>query len=718
MEPGPTAVASAEIPGQTIPLQTGGSVFVPEGALAEGVLVQAQRTEMPLLPDDVEPLGQAVEITADAQPAEPVLLRLPIPEGADNPADLVIVRVEPDGATTFLMTEVDGEHLMAYTPGFSVYLVGQFLSAKPVFVAGNNDLLMGQPATYYIYPMAPRSAQSATWRVAGDATILSQSDNTLTLQAASHAGRASIEYHAIDLDRGVHWYGKKDLLIRGNAILLGGPYVVSLVTENPVLYADEQAHIRADVHGAFQPPITWTWDYGDGTVGSATGQGDATLLDLPPKLYAPQDHPYSVAVTAKDSQGVEATGHLLIRALEQPLAVRLEGAQDVAWVAPGVLAGYEAAASGGTPAYHYDWTFWPGGEARQDAQFASEALSALSREMYAFAEPGEYLIVVVAGDSQANTARAALPVRVTGGEPLGAHILDLPETARADADVAFSVQVRGGIMVMAGKKAGYTLSVDWGEGGPPTVEAGVGAANTPDQGTVVRLSHGWAEPGTYSVSIVAHDATGASARATRQIRITEEDAAPEPVEEPTESGAAEPEAEPTGVLVWVRQEPAVVNVNNDPLEAPAPEPRFAGSYLRFSVAETSISSQEAYVDHGETWYEVTIACQFERPPLVLTPDTRYRVTATCTHEGTPNRGAEGLGVQFWYSAQRGYQNVVEPPEVLAYYPWNPQFTGLASKEWMIAAPPARNLGDTFDLYGSWWNCAPCNVTWTYRAEYH
>ena len=32
------------------------------------------------------------------------------------------------------------------------------------------------------------------------------------------------------------------------------------------------------------------------------------------------------------------------------------------------------------------------------------------------------------------------------------------------------------------------------------------------------------------------------------------------------------------------------------------------------------------------------------------------------------------------------------------------------------SPAILGEGDTFKITAGWWNCPPCNVTWTYRAE--
>ncbi len=167
-------------------------------------------------------------------------------------------------------------------------------------------------------------------------------------------------------------------------------------------------------------------------------------------------------------------------------------------------------------------------------------------------------------------------------------------------------------------------------------------------------------------------------------------------------------------LIWVRQEPAVVNVNKDPLRIEATEPRFAGTFTQYTVQETNFSWEHRYVDHGNEAYHVTINSYFDRPPIVLRPPLRYKIGVTFTHGGTTNWGFEGLGWQFWYNSD---WSILEPKgEVFKYYPWSIYFDGSFEKDWIITPPAALREGETFTLYAGWWNCPPCNVTWTYRAE--
>jgi hypothetical protein len=169
--------------------------------------------------------------------------------------------------------------------------------------------------------------------------------------------------------------------------------------------------------------------------------------------------------------------------------------------------------------------------------------------------------------------------------------------------------------------------------------------------------------------------------------------------------------------VWIRQDNPVINVNKDPLEIRAPEPRWAGSFSKITVSAKQFTTQERYVEHGVESYDVTIVCDFDTPPLVLNPALRYKVKSSLSHSGKNASNDQSLGERFWYST-KGYANIIEPTSAFSYFPFAASFDGKASQEWMIAPPPIRSPGDTFQLSASLWNRAPCNVTWTYRAEYH
>lgn len=169
---------------------------------------------------------------------------------------------------------------------------------------------------------------------------------------------------------------------------------------------------------------------------------------------------------------------------------------------------------------------------------------------------------------------------------------------------------------------------------------------------------------------------------------------------------------PSATQVWVRQDSPVINVNGDPLRYEYPDPRFAGSFTQYSVAETAIGKEERFIDHEIEYYHVTIDTAFDRPPLVLNPPLRYKLHGSYSHGGVYNGGGM-VGAKLFYAADLA---TIEPATVQGYFPWEPWYEGNATTEWMISAPPANHVGQTMTVTAGWMDCPPCNVTWTYRAE--
>ncbi len=403
-------------------------------------------------------------------------------------------------------------------------------------------------------------------------------------------------------------------------------------------------------------------------------------------------------------------------------------------------------------------------------------------------------------DLASKEVTAFLPIRVEGGEALSARLLDLPTTAKP-GPIEVNVQIRGGVLVVSGKKAGYTLQVDWGDNGPAEWHENQGSDRTSYQGIGVPVRHTYTEPRKYTVRITAFDPTGALATDAREITITEaETVAPAPVAGPntpptaeeiaTSTRSGEPamitlkgtdadgddltyrvvqgpaggtlsgdppfltytpavgfagtdtftykvndgqaDSPPATVRVlvealrrqWVREGEPLINATDPkaPLEyyggGDTPgyftEPRFEGKFTIYRLSETLIAVDDRDVDHGIEYYNVTIETRFDAPPPELSPGTVVTLTATFSHDGTA--GEYSPGVRFQYGADRGHNGIVQPLDPFPYYPWEvPDFSGPNSGTWTLTVPQGRP-GDTFQLWAGWWNCAMCNVTWTYKYE--
>lgn len=124
-----------------MPLSSGGSIVIPEGAFTENTKISMTSTLPPILPDGVEAVGNAMLISVSIQPSNPVTLQVPIPESVSDPENLVVIRAESDGSTTFLMTEVVGNEIVEASPGFSIFITVYITEAK---LKKELDLLQGE----------------------------------------------------------------------------------------------------------------------------------------------------------------------------------------------------------------------------------------------------------------------------------------------------------------------------------------------------------------------------------------------------------------------------------------------------------------------------------------------------------------------------------------------------------------------------------------------
>lgn len=184
----------------------------------------------------------------------------------------------------------------------------------------------------------------------------------------------------------------------------------------------------------------------------------------------------------------------------------------------------------------------------------------------------------------------------------------------------------------------------------------------------------------------------------------------------SESGP--PPAAAQNQLVWVRQDPPVINFRDDPTFWECPEGvHCEGSFWDYIIDETEIFKEERYVNNGLEHYHITLESVFDRPPQVMNPGSRYQVRATFSHSkvsGTPTY-RECLYFQY-FDESRPW--LAEPPWEYAYCPWNEKFDGTASATWMLDPGWPFKEGDTFEVRAAWVGAFddPANVTWTYRAE--
>jgi hypothetical protein len=116
---------------------------------------------------------------------------------------------------------------------------------------------------------------------------------------------------------------------------------------------------------------------------------------------------------------------------------------------------------------------------------------------------------------------ATLAVMVGPPDPLDSFIMDLPSQWEIDKPISVNVRARDGVLVVSGKKAGYEVHFDWGEGVVQKF-TDVGLANRPSDATFFPIpSHTYTTTGRKTVVATVYDATRAKAEDVRETLITE-----------------------------------------------------------------------------------------------------------------------------------------------------------------------------------------------------
>ena len=194
---------------------------------------------------------------------------------------------------------------------------------------------------------------------------------------------------------------------------------------------------------------------------------------------------------------------------------------------------------------------------------------------------------------------------------------------------------------------------------------------------------------------------------------------PQDVAEATPTAA--PETTPTPKpreLTWVLVD-TQVNPQNADFEIPYSEPRWVGSYDRWSVSETSVSAQHYRVDGGTVVVDVTTDFGFDAPPATLIPGEIIELNAAGSMSAS--RMCISALEQFQYEI-----NDIQIPE--SYFKLTmgnctcnaeTEQCGIETTSGAttsVIEAPAANPGAEFTIGAGLWNCSACNILWTYRAE--
>ena len=258
------------------------------------------------------------------------------------------------------------------------------------------------------------------------------------------------------------------------------PVVLTVTSDSP---RDEASVVTfsataSDPAGGLDP-ITWSWDFGDGT--SGTGPAPTTI-------YA-DDGVYTVVATASDGDGGTATGSTTVTV--NNVAPAVEAIVDDAPRSETQTVSFSVAATdvaGAADPLSYAWDFGDG---------ATGVGSAASR---AYADDGTYTVVVSVSDGDGGVTTSSTTVSISNVAPtLNALVGDTAGLVGQTLLFAASASDP------AGAADPLSYAWDFGDG-----TSGSGASTT----------HVWVSPGAFTLSATVDDGDAGSATGSLPVTIT------------------------------------------------------------------------------------------------------------------------------------------------------------------------------------------------------
>lgn len=225
-----------------------------------------------------------------------------------------------------------------------------------------------------------------------------------------------------------------------------------------------------------QPPYTYLWSFGDGSIGSAA-------LDPSHTYNATGTYPAHFLVT--DAGGGRAGAFLNVSVGTVPPLTASAQANPTAGVAPLAVL-FSSSAAGGRPPYAWSWSFGDGGSA------------ATQNATHTYSTVGQYAVALTVRDAAGSALTRGLNVSV---EPnaLTASLLATPSSGTLPLTVVFNGTAAGGT-------PGYTFL--WGLGDGST-------------GSFARNPvHEYNTTGTFQVDLTVADRAGAWVRVWTNISVS------------------------------------------------------------------------------------------------------------------------------------------------------------------------------------------------------
>jgi PKD repeat protein len=274
-------------------------------------------------------------------------------------------------------------------------------------------------------------------------------------------------------------------------------------TQNATLSATFSASAMGIAPSANAAGFAYTFAWGDGSsspVAATAGNGAGVSAS---HVYATPGS-YTLTVSALDKYGQAGSASKAVTVINPVPFVQISAANSVpieTTFQPSVTA---------TNGYASSFTFvlnWG------DGQMTTQSGSSPQPFSHVYSVPGSYTLRVTATDSTGATNTATLAMTVSDVVP--SVTLEPPSPAPVTAATSSTFTASASSISPAITGAGYSFVFDWGDGSTHSVVAG-----SPEGATGV-VSHTYAEPGTYTLTVTATDEYGGSGSNTLPVSVAD-----------------------------------------------------------------------------------------------------------------------------------------------------------------------------------------------------
>ncbi len=521
-EPQQTISSSEET---SVALGAEGSLLFPPDSIPAGSVVEVSADEYPPLAKGLEPVGQAYKVTLAQQPDIPVQVKLKVPSG-ENTDNLILLRVEDDGTTWLLQSELVDGYLVAETPGFSRLLIGRMLTdldVSPPHITGPDKLPVGVMGQYQEQALAGFAGVNRNWSIYAEFV-----DGELTQQTSDQgdssarfkgmkAGTAKLSVSYTFPGTTLNAFARKQVEVVDVLDSFDNGFDITVYGSDQAIFdsaAGQTAPIdlTARILNTDVDEVT-SWQCQQVDFMSTKFKNCGTCLADCNKVFdvkglvIGQWGPAIVEFTAHGRHGPHETfgkTSITINAVnEMPIITALTGNKtDKKWTSLLSVFDFNVHADirGGEAPYVYEWSVLP------TSKTATHSHSELSDNFeFSLRFPGIYKLHLVVSDAKGSRSEGYYPVSVSPRDdfkPVYTRIANVPEQPLDIAEkVTLEVGVNGSLIVVEGEKVPYVVALDWGDGS--AVEVVKVTADNPVDGGKTSFSHAYENPGEYAVKVAA-----------------------------------------------------------------------------------------------------------------------------------------------------------------------------------------------------------------------